>query len=159
LTNTSGCGVGKTSYDEHPGYDYRAALNTPVYAAANGTVVNNVNNGGTMCVLTNISSCANFNYVGIDHGNGYISQYGYLSQIYVTPGQSVVQGQQIGLSGDTGVPNEPHLHFEVIKLIPGQPNNYAGLNYAVVDPYGWVGGGTDPLYSVGLGIPPAKLWQ
>jgi murein DD-endopeptidase MepM/ murein hydrolase activator NlpD len=69
----------------------------------------------------------------------------------------VVQGQQIGLSGNTGVPGA-HLHFEVIKLIPGRTNNYSALNYAVVDPYGWVGNGTDPL-SVSQGIQPAKLWQ
>ena len=157
------CGQGYASYDEHPGYDYRAAMGTPVKAAAAGVVVNNVNNGGTMCVPTNISSCAKFGYVGIDHGNGYISQYGHLSlsTISVTPGQPVAQGQQIGLSGWTGLnsQNDAHLHFEVIKRIPGHANNYDAANYAVVDPYGWSGSGTDPLYSVSLGIAPVNLWQ
>jgi murein DD-endopeptidase MepM/ murein hydrolase activator NlpD len=89
------CGQGFASYDEHPGYDYYAAMNTPVMAAAGGVVVNN---GGTLCVPTNIPSCAAFNFVGIDHGNGYVSQYGHLRTISVTPGQTVVQGQQIGLT-------------------------------------------------------------
>jgi hypothetical protein len=161
MTNTRGCGAGYASYDEHPGYDYHAALGTPVKAAAAGTVVNN---DGQRCVRTNISqTCDDWGYVGIDHGNGYITQYGHLQvgTISVTAGQAVIQGQQIGLSGHTApVTLLNHLHFEVIKLIPGHPNDYSGLNYAVVDPYGWVGPGTDPLYSVGLGIPSSvKLWQ
>jgi virginiamycin B lyase len=160
-----GCGQGPNyaSYDEHPGYDYYATLSTPVKAAASGVVVNNGSGSAAdaRCVPTNISSCSAFNYVGIDHGNGYISQYGHLSTVSVTPGQSVTQGQQIGLSGDTGVSGHPHLHFEVIKLIPGySAQNYADpARYAVVDPYGWTGAGVDPLYSVGLGIPSVRLWQ
>jgi hypothetical protein len=31
------CGQGFASYDEHPGYDYYAAMNTPVMAAAGGS--------------------------------------------------------------------------------------------------------------------------
>lgn len=162
MTNTSGCGPGYASYDEHPGYDYRAALNTPVRATASGTVVNN---GGQLCVLNGIALCSSWGYVGIDHGNGYISQYGHLdlSTILVTPGQVVTQGQQIGSSGQTSPqtsPVGPHLHFEVLKLISGQTNNYDISNYAVVDPYGWVGVGNDPIYSrVLYGIAPARLWQ
>ncbi len=166
LFNSRGCGPGFASYDEHPGYDYLAAMNTKVFAAAGGVVVNNVALGEP-CVRTNIPSCATFNYVGIDHGNGYITQYGHLAvgTVLVTPGQTVVQGQQIGLSGHTGLACKTtttcpdHLHFEVIKLIGSTKDYNNPLIYAVVDPYGWVGTGTDPLYSVGLGIPPAKLWQ
>jgi Peptidase family M23 len=164
LVNKSGCNAATSnyvysSYDEHPGYDYRAAFGTPVKAAAAGTVVNN---GGQRCILTNISgTCNDWGYVGIDHGNGYISQYGHLSTISVTVGQVVAQGQQIGLSGHTApVALADHLHFEMLKLIPGRTANYGiPLNYAVVDPYGWVGSGTDPLYSTALGISPTKLWQ
>lgn len=155
VMNPSPCGTGFASYDESPGYDYRAEMRTPVRAAAAGVVVNN---HGVRCIQTIASSCARSNFVGIDHGNGYFSQYGYLSTISVKAGERVSQGQRIGLTGNKDAAT-PCLHFEVLKLIPGRQNNFAAANYAVVDPYGWVGGGTDPLYSVELGIPPTKLWQ
>ena len=152
LANTSGCGSGYTSYDEHPGYDFRAAVGTPVKAVAAGTILNI---GGEYCYKSNISqTCAAWGYVGIDHGNGYVSQYGHLSEIYVVPGQTgITEGQVIGLSGQTAPPPiliGPHLHFEVIRVVNGQP--------LVVDPYGWVGAGNDPLYSA-TAAPPTKLWK
>ena len=162
MTNTtapSGCPAGDTSYDENPGYDFLAPSGTPVYAAAAGTVVNN---NGQMCILTNISGlCTDWGYIAIDHGNGYITQYGNLSSSAMSPGQVVSQHQQIGLSGNKApISLTARLHFEVLKLIPGLLKDYSHpLNFAVVDPYGWVGAGVDPLYSFGLGIPPARLWQ
>ncbi len=42
------------------------------------------------------------NVVMIDHGNGYITVYGHLSQINVVPCQGVSAGQLIGLAGSTG---------------------------------------------------------
>ncbi len=151
MTNTRGCAAGYTSYDEHPGYDYRAALNTKIKAAAPGKVVNV---SGVRCINTNLpSGCVAWGYVGIDHGNGYITQYGHLNDIYVpTPGATVYEGQVIGLSGQKAAPGFsvlPHLHFEVLKKI--------GTEYLVVDPYGWVGSGSDPLYSAS-NVPPALLW-
>jgi hypothetical protein len=155
VVHPSPCGTGFASYDESIGYDFRAAMDTPVQAAAEGIVIKN---GGTTCIVTNIPSCGAFNFIGIDHGNGYISQYGYLSTISVKAGDRVRQGDQIGRSGNKGT-TSPQLHFEVLRLIPGRENNYAAKNYAVVDPYGWVARGIDPLYSVRLGIPSQKLWQ
>jgi murein DD-endopeptidase MepM/ murein hydrolase activator NlpD len=53
------------------------------------------------------------NVVMIDHGNGYITLYGHLSQINVVPCQAVYAGQLIGLAGNTGNSFGAHLHFEV----------------------------------------------
>lgn len=147
MYRVGGCPSGYASYDEHPGYDYVAAIGTPVRAAAAGTVFDYHQK---RCVETNIPSCEAMGYVGIDHGNGYITQYGHLSQVSVTRGQRIRSGQQIGLSGDTGVRGSPHLHFEVL---------YKDRNvYYIVDPYGWVGPGRDPLYSRSV-IAPRKLWR
>lgn len=52
-------------------------------------------------------------YVIIDHGNGYSTLYGHCSNVYVTKGQFVSQGQTIAAVGSTGWSTGPHLHFEI----------------------------------------------
>ncbi len=148
MVNSRGCGPGYASYDEHPGYDYRAAVGTPVKAAASGTVVDV---SRQRCIINNMGrTCDDWGLIGIDHGNGYISQYGHLSRIDFAAGARVRSGDVVGLSGDRGVPGAPHLHFEVLRKV--------GSTYYVVDPYGWVGAGADPLYSARQ-AGTAKLWR
>ena len=53
------------------------------------------------------------NYVEIDHGNGYRTLYGHMSEIAVTQGQAVSQGQTIGYVGSTGNSTGNHCHFEM----------------------------------------------
>lgn len=53
------------------------------------------------------------NLIVINHGNGYETYYGHLSNVGVVPGQVVNQGQYIGSSGNTGRSSGPHLHFEI----------------------------------------------
>jgi hypothetical protein len=153
MTNDRGCGAGYTSYDEHPGYDYRAVAGTPVYAAASGKVI------GTICYLGNAGtgSCASWGALAINHGNGYFSQYMHMdTTIPVVAGQIINAGQQIGTvggrAGTRTVP--PHLHFEVRSIDP----TIGPELYPVVDPYGWVGSGADPLYSAAY-VPPRNLWK
>lgn len=155
LYSIGGCPSGYTSYDEHPGYDYRTTTGTVVRAAAGGVVVSN---NGQRCVLIGISDCVSWGYVGVSHSNGFITQYGHLSRIDVVVGQVVNEGQQLGLSGAAGGV-APHFHFEVLKLKNGYQNNYNPDSYWIVDPYGWVGAGTDGLYSVSAGVAPTKLWK
>ena len=148
MTNSTACGPSSASYDEHPGYDYRASFGTPVRAAASGRVLNLA---GQRCYLAGLpGDCAAWGYVGIDHGNGYVTQYGHLSRIDIQAGQVVSRGQTIGLSGHTAPARlADHLHFEVLRQVGGE--------YLVVDPYGWVGSGRDPLYSA-RAVPPRNLW-
>ena len=64
------------------------------------------------------------NMVTIDHGDGTSALYLHLSEVApeimakAKTGGSVVQGEQIGLSGRTGFTQcQPHLHFQVEKTV------------------------------------------
>lgn len=58
----------------------------------------------------------------IDHGQGLISMFCHLSQIKVTKGQKLNQGEVLGLVGKTGRVTGAHLHWGM------------SLNNARVDP-------------------------
>lgn len=75
----------------------------PVYAPAAGKVI----------LASYVSGYGN--YIMIDHGNGYYTAFGHLSAYKVSTGTVVSQGQQIAVSGNTGVSTGPHLHYEVYK--------------------------------------------
>ncbi|MER7179718.1 peptidoglycan DD-metalloendopeptidase family protein [Streptomyces hyaluromycini] len=85
----------------HTGVDFVVPTGTPVKAVGAGTVVT-AGWGG-----------AYGNQVVIRLADGYYAQYGHLSALSVTVGQTVTAGQQVGLSGATGNVTGPHLHFEI----------------------------------------------
>lgn len=85
----------------HTGVDFVVPTGTPVKAVGEGTVVT-AGWGG-----------AYGNQVVIRLADGYYAQYGHLSALSVSVGQTVTAGQQIGLSGATGNVTGPHLHFEI----------------------------------------------
>ena len=88
------------SSGSHTGIDFHAASGTSVHAVGAGTVVE-AGWGG-----------AYGNNVVIKMNDGTYTQYGHLSSIGVSVGQTVTPGQQIGLSGATGNVTGAHLHFE-----------------------------------------------
>ncbi|MCZ8157747.1 MAG: M23 family metallopeptidase [Leptospira sp.] len=57
------------------------------------------------------------NFVKVLHKDGTIAQYAHLSYmgVVVKKGQTVVPGQLLGYSGNTGFSDGPHLHFEVYR--------------------------------------------
>ncbi|WP_405923745.1 M23 family metallopeptidase [Streptomyces sp. NBC_00035] len=88
------------SSGSHTGIDFHAASGTSVHAVGSGTVVE-ASWGG-----------AYGNNIVIKMNDGTYTQYGHLSSIGVSVGQTVTPGRQIGLSGSTGNTTGPHLHFE-----------------------------------------------
>ncbi|WP_335933445.1 M23 family metallopeptidase [Streptomyces sp. PTD5-9] len=88
------------SSGSHSGIDFHAASGSSVVAIGSGTVVE-AGWGG-----------AYGNNIVLRMTDGTYTQYGHLSSIGVRVGQSVLAGQQIGLSGSTGNSTGPHLHFE-----------------------------------------------
>lgn len=91
--------------DFHEGIDLAAPEGTPIYASRAGTVV--------YAGWDNSSKLGGGNYVSIDHGDGYKSQYMHMKEFIVEEGQQVVQGQIIGYVGDTGGVTGFHLHFVI----------------------------------------------
>jgi murein DD-endopeptidase MepM/ murein hydrolase activator NlpD len=55
------------------------------------------------------------NYVVLDLGSGRFAFYGHLQpgSLRVKPGDNVRRGQVLGLVGNSGNSDEPHLHFQV----------------------------------------------
>jgi murein DD-endopeptidase MepM/ murein hydrolase activator NlpD len=86
---------------EHNGIDIDVQEGTTVHAASYGRVVFTGDQEGYGT------------YVAIAHEDGYITGYGHLSKVLVHKGQFVEAGQAIALSGNTGISNGPHLHFEI----------------------------------------------
>lgn len=86
------------------GIDVGAPNGTGIYAAAAGIVLvarSGGWNGGYG------------NYVVVQHDNGTQTLYAHASQVLVSAGDRVAQGQTIALVGNTGLATGYHLHFEV----------------------------------------------
>ena len=91
------------SVEKHGGIDLRAKMGTPVAATADGVVeyagVHKKSGLGILLVIR--------------HHYGFSTVYGHLQKILVRPGQVVRKGQQVARSGNSGLSNGPHLHYEV----------------------------------------------
>jgi len=85
----------------HSGIDYRGAVGTPVYAVADGIV------------LQSSFGEDNGNFIAIKHSDNSQSWYLHLSQRSVGSGQRVKGRQIIGKVGNTGRSNGPHLHLAI----------------------------------------------
>ena len=89
----------------HDGVDIAAEIGTEVYAAASGKVVRAEANSRLGHGFGKV--------VVIDHGYGYKTLYGHLSEVSVAVGQTIDRWQMVGRVGRTGMTTGPHLHFEV----------------------------------------------
>ncbi|RMG32060.1 MAG: M23 family metallopeptidase [Bacteroidetes bacterium] len=88
----------------HWGVDFPVRTGTPVLAVAKGRVRR---------VVSRYRRKGYGKYILLEHDHAYSSLYAHLSQVFVRKGQLVHKGDTIGLSGNTGLSTNPHLHFEL----------------------------------------------
>lgn len=93
--------------DGHKGVDFAVEADAPALAVADGVV------------LEAGYHYSYGNYVRLYHGQDadghtYATLYAHLNRLDVATGDSVVQGQQIGLAGSTGSSTGNHLHLELL---------------------------------------------
>lgn len=139
------------------GYSWGLPKKTPVLSAAAGEVVFAGTDPDFFCPLlgkvVNNQLTVRVKHEGLG-GAGFITAYSSLGSLTVKEGDSVVAGQRLGLSGDTGCVAEPLLYFRVFKL-GGTRTGKA----TPVDPYGWEGDGPDPWSRHEKGTSSQWLWQ
>lgn len=147
----------------HHGVDIQNPTGTPVIAVQDGTVIYAGDDLGAV-----FGPSANFygNVIVIQHdfvapgvGAPVYSLYGHLSAVEVGEGERVIQGDQIGRVGSTGVALGPHLHFEVRV---GDPTSYASTRNPDLWIWPYRGFGTlagritdaggNPLYDVTMSV-------
>ncbi len=125
-------------YDGHDGWDYALDAGVPVVAAADGLVLwAGISNDGCRTPALGVI---------LDHGNGYQTLYWHLSRVDVLPGRRVTRGETLGLAGETGCADGPHLHFGV---------HFLGRE---TDPEGWCGDEADPWAIHPAGTTSTWLW-
>jgi len=88
----------------HPGLDFHAPVGTPIYATGDG-VIKEARSGGGLG-----------RYVKVEHKTaGYVTVFAHMSKIAqgLRRGRTIKRGDLIGYSGNTGLSEAPHLHYEV----------------------------------------------
>lgn len=110
----------------HAGIDFAAPIGTPIYAVADGIVVEGRDRYG-------VSGFGSWIWLDCQKSVGKDFIYGHVkhSGILVKAGDRVKAGQQIGVVGNEGQSTGPHLHFEVW----GSPGRIGGRHE---DPAGWL---------------------
>lgn len=100
----------------HNGVDIACDLGTPIYAAADGVVINvdtvtHKDGFGNRCIIL--------------HPDGRATVYAHMvAPADVKIDQKVVKGQKIGRVGSTGLSTGPHLHITLLDQYKENPNIY-----------------------------------
>ncbi len=107
----------------HTGIDLRAPVGTPVVATADGVVE-----------YAGFHRQSGFgNLIILNHNYGFRTYFAHLDSFDVEPGAFVKKGDVIGHSGETGVTDGPHLHYEIWhiqrRLDPGPFLEWSLANY------------------------------
>ena len=99
----------------HGGIDIANSIGTPIYAVADGVVIDAGPTAGYGA------------WVKLRHADGTVTLYGHINSWNVTIGQRVWAGDQIAQMGNRGNSTGPHCHFEVLQNGTDR-----------IDPVGWL---------------------
>ena len=106
----------------HRGSDMKAKMNTPVYATADGMVefagMHKRSGYGRLIIL--------------QHNYGFKTYFGHLNKIVIKSGTFIRKGELIAYTGNTGMSNGPHLHYEV-RYISRAVNPYWFIKWNVAN--------------------------
>lgn len=122
--------------ENHQGMDIAVPVGTPVAASMDGVVK-----------FVGLNHKDAGNYIELKHPNNDMTRYLHLSQVNVTRGQQIRQGDIIGLSGgEEGAPGSgastgPHLHWET-----WQDGNFK--TGTLLNPRDWLSSNTDAVKPV-----------
>jgi murein DD-endopeptidase MepM/ murein hydrolase activator NlpD len=86
----------------HGGIDIANAIGTPIYAVADGVVIDAGPTAGYGA------------WVKLRHADGTVTLYGHVNTWLVSKGDRVMAGDQIATMGNRGNSTGPHCHFEVL---------------------------------------------
>ena len=113
--------------------DFKMDIGTPVHAARGGIVARVEESNDKGCWEDGCGEFANF--IVIMHDDGTTGEYYHLQKdgALVEPGDRVVAGQKIGLSGNTGHTALPHLHFAVYRATRGARSQSIPISFATAD--------------------------
>lgn len=104
--------TGEEGSGSHPGVDIRVPEGTPIRSIANGIVTQvRENEGFGKLIVIRHPHMPNPEDPATE--TVIHSVYAHLSEQFVTEGEVVQKGQEIGLSGSTGTVTGPHLHFQI----------------------------------------------
>ncbi len=94
-------GYGGRWGEMHYGIDIAGPIGDPIYAVADGVVIE-------------AGPASGFGlWVRVEHSDGTVTVYGHMQDFSVQKGQKVAAGEQIARVGNRGFSTGPHLHFEV----------------------------------------------
>lgn len=108
--------------------DFEMPVGTPVCAAREGVVYSYKDNSDEGGIFAEYKNRAN--YLIIQHADGSFGCYWHLKKhgILVKRGY-VSKGQQIALSGATGMVIKPHLHFSVKRKLTYDMNSFVQTRF------------------------------
>ena len=111
--------------------DFKANVNSKVLCARNGRVVEIATHFARGGPDESLRHKSNFICIRHENHNSY-SRYFHLNKVLVKEGDECTVGQTIGLSGNTGYSFGPHLHFDVVDMLPSRVFELLSENKQVI---------------------------